>query len=201
MAALSKNMATGESLEAGDPGGPIQLEVERGVTAMVEQHSAWLELCAIGQRGEEFDWRSAELLSCLRAIEWDLQDLEDAVSIVEGNRKKFSLDDDAVKGRKGYIEDVRGKIENIRSSVQDAAHNDGHAAAKKGLGAKMGAPNKYNKLSKEQAESVAEGSLPGTPKGSSDVGDSSGVHGAGVSGGADTEIPRQRARAWWACCC
>ena len=52
--------------------------------------TAWLELCAAGQRGEEYDWRTAELLSSLRSIEWDVQDLEDHVSIVEGNRSKFS---------------------------------------------------------------------------------------------------------------
>jgi hypothetical protein len=87
-----------------DPGAAVHQEVVRGVESMVEQHTSWLELLAAGQRGAEYDWRTAELLSCLRSIEWDLQDLEDHLSIVEGNRTKFaSLDDDFIAARKELI--------------------------------------------------------------------------------------------------
>lgn len=87
-----------------DPGAAVHAEVERGVESMVEQHTTWLELLAAGQRGEEYDWRTAELLSCLRSIEWDLQDLEDHLSIVEGNRTKFAtLDDEFIAARKELI--------------------------------------------------------------------------------------------------
>ena len=44
-------------------------------------------------------WTTSELLSGLRSIEWDLQDLEDTVSIVKGNRLKFQLDDADVQAR------------------------------------------------------------------------------------------------------
>ena len=87
-----------------DPGAAVHGEVLRGVDNMVKQHTEWLELLAVGQRGEEYDWRTAELLSCLRSIEWDLQDLEDHLSIVEGNRSKFAqLDDDFISARKELI--------------------------------------------------------------------------------------------------
>ena len=39
------------------------------------------------------------MLSGLRSIEWDLQDLEDTVSIVKGNRVKFQLADTDVQAR------------------------------------------------------------------------------------------------------
>ena len=43
-----------------------------------------------------------------RTTQWDLQDLEDAVSIVEGNREKFAtLDDEAVRARKEFIDTIR----------------------------------------------------------------------------------------------
>ena len=184
------------SLDAGDPGGPIQLEVERGMQTMIEQHSTWLELCAAGQRGEEFDWRTAELLSCLRAIEWDLQDLEDAVSIVEGNRKKFSLDDAAVQSGKDFIEMIRNKIEAIRTSVQDSSKHEGHAAAKKGLGAKLAisAAKGYGKLPKELgADGSQEGAISPTGSASGNGG------GGGMS--EDVDDPRRRRRKWYAWCC
>ena len=189
------------SVQAGDPGAPVKVEVERGMASMVEQHTTWLELCAAGQRGEEFDWRTAELLSCLRAIEWDLQDLEDAMSIVEGNRIKFAaINDDALKARKDFIDMVRSKIDGIRTSVQESSKNEGHVAAKKGLAAKVGAPNTigkgYGKLPKEHAGS----DLPSTPKGL----------GGGADGSPftkdDGNMPEEmqatrRRRPWYACCC
>ena len=181
---------------AGDPGCAIQDEVERGMASMIEQHTTWLDLCAAGQRGEEFEWRTAELLSCLRAIEWDLQDLEDAVSIVEGNRKKFSLDDDAIATRKTFIETIRSKIDTIRSSVQDSSQSEGHAAAKKGLAAKMSAPiaaaKGYGKLPKEQA--------PETPKPTSPKGEGGSVN---VDRATDGDLPEGalRSRKWYAWCC
>ena len=197
-------------LEAGDPGGPIQIEVERGMATMIEQHTTWLELCAAGQRGEEFDWRTAELLSCLRAIEWDLQDLEDAVSIVEGNRKKFSsLDDEAVKSRKDFIDAVRSKIDDIRTSVQESNSNDGHVAKKGLLSTKMGAPmasaKGYGKLPSEKAvEAGGGGSGQATPKGisSDDCGPGGGSIGQNGEDSTSNDLgPRRRMRAWYAWCC
>ena len=187
-----------------DPGAPIQPEVERGMASLIEQHSKWLELAAAAQRGEEFDWRTAELLSCLRAIEWDLQDLEDAASIVEGNPEKFSLDDDAVKVRKDFIETIRTKISSIRSEVQDYTSNEGHIAAKRGLAAKAHAAvsKGYGKVPKEQREPT-EAAMPGTPKGAdTDSKAFAGSDGGGGNGNADHDgDPRRRARAWYAWCC
>ena len=193
-----------------DPGAPIPPEVERGMASLIEQHSKWLELAAAAQRGEEFDWRTAELLSCLRAIEWDLQDLEDAVSIVEGAPEKFSLDDDAVKVRKDFIDTIRTKISHIRAEVQDYTSNEGHIAAKRGLAAKAHAAvtKGYGKLPKEQGEPTE--ALPSTPKGADADSKGSGK-GTFVSDGdsgrggvpdADHDgDPRRRARAWYAWCC
>ena len=88
-----------------DPGAAVHGEVTRGVDNMIKQHTEWLELLAAGQKGgEEYDWRTAELLSCLRSIEWDLQDLEDHLSIVEGNREKYvQLGDSFITSRKELI--------------------------------------------------------------------------------------------------
>ena len=69
-----------------------------------------------GRRAGEL---TSELLSGLRSIEWDLQDLEDTVSIVEGNRQKFQLED----GRAGALDFmvVRQKITAMRDEVQGTA--------------------------------------------------------------------------------
>ena len=63
-------------------------------------------------------WTTSELLSGLRSIEWDLQDLEDTVSIVKGNRLKFQLDDADVQAREDFIEMTRQQITAMRDQVQ-----------------------------------------------------------------------------------
>lgn len=72
-----------------DPYFAVKEEVEATLSVVVDLHTKWLRL---ERKSDEFEWTSSELLSGLRSIEWDLQDLEDTVSIVEGNTAKFQLD-------------------------------------------------------------------------------------------------------------
>ena len=97
-----------------DPYVAVKDEVEHSVSVVVELHKKWASL----NKGDEFDWTSTELLSGLRSIEWDLQDLEDTVSIVEGNRTKFKLEESDVQDRKHFIETTRQQIVSIRDEVQ-----------------------------------------------------------------------------------
>ena len=76
-----------------DPFFAVKEEVDHAVTVVVDLHKKWRELPGSSQKADEYEWTSSELLSGLRSIEWDLQDLEDTVSIVEGNRQKFQLDE------------------------------------------------------------------------------------------------------------
>lgn len=45
-----------------------------------------------GEGHSETDWTTTELRNSLRSIEWDLEDLEDTIVIVEKNPQKFKLD-------------------------------------------------------------------------------------------------------------
>lgn len=207
-----------------DPAAAVQAEVERGVESMVEQHTQWLELCAAGQRGEEYDWRTAELLSCLRAIEWDLQDLEDHVSIVEGNRAKFEqIDDDFLAKRKALVESVRRKIDFVRESVQEAANAEGgqlaSSKASRALAAIRAARGQkgYGKLKEQAGRGSGVFSAGGGASGSSksnpptasdgapmsrtaDGNDSHAVAMASTSAGRDDDDFKGGKR-WWLCCC
>jgi hypothetical protein len=61
---------------------------------------------------------AAELLSGLRSIEWDLQDLEDTVSIVEGSRQKYNLEEAHIDERKAFIDATRQRVVAMRDDVQ-----------------------------------------------------------------------------------
>ena len=101
-----------------DPYFAVKEEVEHSVTVVLKLHERWLELSSAGKKSDEFEWTSSELLSGLRSIEWDLQDLEDTVSIVEGNRQKFQLKESDVQERKYFIENTRKQIVKLRDEVQ-----------------------------------------------------------------------------------
>ena len=197
-----------------DPGEAIFAEVERGMAGMIEQHTAWLELCASGLRGEEYDWRTAELLSCLRSIEWDLQDLEDHVSIVEGAPTKFSdVSDETLKSRKELIDGVRAKIDVVRENVQEAQSSEGgHAAARakattalknmaKGFG------KGFVKLKEENAplqpSSSSNGGGTGLGSNGSNGGGAASEPALGMPKGlaAREAAEKSKPKPWYLCCC
>lgn len=107
-----------------DPFFAVKEEVEHSVTVVSQLHTKWEELRATKHGGDEFEWTTSELLSGLRSIEWDLQDLEDTVSIVKGNRVKFQLDDADVQAREDFIQLTRQQITAMRDEVQGAAAGD-----------------------------------------------------------------------------
>jgi len=107
-----------------DPFFAVKEEVEHSVTVVTQLHTKWEELRATKHGGDEFEWTTSELLSGLRSIEWDLQDLEDTVSIVKGNRVKFQLDDADVQAREDFIEMTRQQITVMRDEVQGASAHD-----------------------------------------------------------------------------
>ena len=123
----------------------VKEEVESALAAASELHERWL--------AEKSEWASSELLTGLRNIEWDLQDLEDAVSIVEGNRAKFDLSAETLVERHLFISTTRERVLALRAEVEGNA--TGFVAGKKGS---MG---KYGKLSGEQVEQPS--SPPGGP--------------------------------------
>lgn len=60
---------------------------------------------------EEIEWTTNELRNSLRSIEWDVEDLEETISIVENNPKKFKLEDGEINNRKAFIVQVQAEIQ------------------------------------------------------------------------------------------
>lgn len=66
---------------------------------------------------EELDWVTNELRNSLRSIEWDLEDLEETIIIVEKNPKKFKLEDGEITNRKLFIEQTRTDIKCMKDKM------------------------------------------------------------------------------------
>lgn len=70
---------------------------------------------------EEQEWAATELRNSLRSIEWDLEDLDDTVQIVEKNPAKFRIDANDLTARKNFIKLTKDEVEIMKqkSSVQN----------------------------------------------------------------------------------
>lgn len=57
-----------------------------------------------------------------RSIEWDLEDLEDTIKIVEKNPSKFRMDSTELSARKSFISQIRAEVRQMKSKTD--IHNE-----------------------------------------------------------------------------
>lgn len=69
---------------------------------------------------EDIDWTTSELRKGLRSIEWDLEDLEETVAIVEKNPKKFKIDEKEIKSRKAFIEQSKNEVKCMKEAILES---------------------------------------------------------------------------------
>jgi len=68
---------------------------------------------------EEQEWSTTELRNSLRSIEWDLEDLDDTVQIVEKNPAKFRIDSSELLVRKAFIQQTRDEVNQMKDRVSN----------------------------------------------------------------------------------
>uniref|UniRef100_A0A3B3VVC5 Syntaxin 10 n=1 Tax=Poecilia latipinna TaxID=48699 RepID=A0A3B3VVC5_9TELE len=66
---------------------------------------------------DELDWSANELRNCLRAIDWDLEDLSETISIVESNPGKFRLGDNELQERRDFVERTRKSVQEMKDEL------------------------------------------------------------------------------------
>ena len=77
---------------------------------------------------EEQEWAATELRNALRSIEWDLEDLDDTVQIVEKNPAKFRIEAAELAVRKGFITSTRDEVSQMKRRTE-GKHASAAAAA------------------------------------------------------------------------
>ncbi|XP_060053761.1 syntaxin-6 isoform X2 [Erinaceus europaeus] len=92
-----------------DPFFVVKGEVQKAVNTAQGLFQRWTELLQDPSAAtrEEIDWTTNELRNNLRSIEWDLEDLDETISIVEANPRKFNLDATELSIRKAFITSTR----------------------------------------------------------------------------------------------
>ncbi|XP_061540541.1 syntaxin-6 [Phycodurus eques] len=102
-----------------DPFFVVKGEVQKAVSGAQSLHRRWSELLLEGGAAskEEMDWTTNELRNSLRSIEWDLEDLDETISIVESNPKKFNLDAAELAKRKAFISSTRHAVKEMKEHM------------------------------------------------------------------------------------
>ncbi|KAG7514771.1 syntaxin-6 [Solea senegalensis] len=106
-----------------DPFFVVKGEVEKAVNAAQGLHHRWRELLQEGGGAstQEMDWTTNELRNSLRSIEWDLEDLDETVSIVESNPRKFNLNAAELSKRKAFITVTRQTLQEMKEQMSSPA--------------------------------------------------------------------------------
>ncbi|NP_001088686.1 uncharacterized protein LOC495950 [Xenopus laevis] len=102
-----------------DPFSVVRGEVQKALNTSRGLYQRWSELLQESQvsSAEEFDWTTNELRNSLRSIEWDLEDLEETISIVESNPRKFKITGAELSERRGFVEQTRNSVKEMRDHI------------------------------------------------------------------------------------
>jgi len=102
-----------------DPFFVVREEVQKAVNNAQSLYKRWQELLndasSVGK--EEYNWTTNELRNSIRSIEWDLEDLDETIGIVESNPRKFSLDPSEVINRKQFVKQTRDLVARIKEEL------------------------------------------------------------------------------------
>ncbi|KAM9313727.1 syntaxin-10 isoform 2-T2 [Pholidichthys leucotaenia] len=102
-----------------DPFFVVKGEVQKALSRARGLFDRWEELLQDGTRvnRDELDWSANELRNCLRAIDWDLEDLSETISIVESNPGKFKLGDNELQERRQFVEQTKKSVQALLAST------------------------------------------------------------------------------------
>uniref|UniRef100_UPI00358F8A7C syntaxin-6-like n=1 Tax=Myxine glutinosa TaxID=7769 RepID=UPI00358F8A7C len=106
-----------------DPFYSVKSEVQNALQSAKRHYVHWREL--VMKRGnnrslafrDEVESVSNELRNALRSIEWDLEDLEETIGVVEANPQKFRIDAGQITQRKAFTTQVRQEVKAMKDEL------------------------------------------------------------------------------------
>ncbi|XP_053684195.1 syntaxin-10 isoform X1 [Sabethes cyaneus] len=128
-----------------DPFFVVKDEVFKALNKTRGLYLRWRELndAQSSDTTAEADWTTTELKNSLRSIEWDLEDLEDTISIVEKNPNKFKIDNKELSSRRHFIDATRNEVKSMKDRMSINRNRDRDITARQPLldNSTNGSPN------------------------------------------------------------
>ncbi|XP_062891831.1 syntaxin-6-like [Mobula hypostoma] len=102
-----------------DPFFVVKGEVQKAVASASSLYHRWCELLqdTYSVSKEEYDWTTNELRNSLRSIEWDLEDLDETIGIVESNPRKFKIETGELLERKAFVVQTRQTVKQMKDHI------------------------------------------------------------------------------------
>ncbi|XP_058834063.1 syntaxin-10 isoform X1 [Topomyia yanbarensis] len=118
-----------------DPFFVVKDEVFKALNKTRGLYLRWRELndAHSGGTTAEAEWTTTELKNSLRSIEWDLEDLEDTISIVEKNPSKFKIDNKELSSRRQFIDATRDEVKSMKDRMSINRNSDRDITARQPL--------------------------------------------------------------------
>eukprot|EP00727_Mastigamoeba_balamuthi_P012115 m51a1_g7526 putative C-tail anchored protein, N-terminal Syntaxin and C-terminal SNARE domain (251) ;mRNA; r:31146-32302 len=141
------------TFQAQDPFNVVRSEVEQNLEAMMAQYQQWTRMLESGSDSQDFAALGKEITGKAANIEYDLQDLEETVRIVEQNRAKFKIETAEIDNRKRFITQTRESLQRVRAEIENPESRDKAHANSRSLLMKKREPGKFTKLDEYIEES------------------------------------------------
>ncbi|XP_056637495.1 syntaxin-6 [Diorhabda sublineata] len=118
-----------------DPFFVVKDEVFKALNKTRGLYLRWTELQedSVCITKDEIEWTNTELKNSLRSIEWDLEDLEDTIDIVEKNPSKFKIDNKELTTRKHFIDSTKNEVKSIKERINMNRSRDKDRTARQPL--------------------------------------------------------------------
>ncbi|XP_018565804.1 syntaxin-6 [Anoplophora glabripennis] len=118
-----------------DPFFVVKDEVFKALNKTRGLYLRWIELQddSLCITKEEIDCTNTELKNSLRSIEWDLEDLEDTIDIVEKNPSKFKIDNKEITIRKHFIDSTKSEVKSMKEKINMNRNRDKDRTARQPL--------------------------------------------------------------------
>jgi len=140
-----------------DPFFVVKGEVLKALSNVDDLYQRWLDLSTKSNvmRNDESEWLMNEIKTTTRSIEWDLEDLLETISIVEGNPEKFHLTQNDIVERHEFIKSTKEKLKDITNKVLNPKIKNKNEKHKRNnlMNTKHYNGNKYSRLENEMEDS------------------------------------------------
>jgi len=101
-----------------DPYFVVRDEVARAVESCKKRTAEWRKLMDGTSTSVKARNITSDLRSAVRSAEWDLEDLEESVKVVENNPSRFGITENELQDRKQFIVRIRHSLADMKSELE-----------------------------------------------------------------------------------
>jgi len=136
-------------------------DVQSAIKEAQKMHKEWKKLLEAENtaKSRAFQDLHANLAGELRQLDFDLNDITATISMVEGNRAKFQIDDAEIARRKGFVQESRATVKSIQDDVTGRAATSKIENDKRQLLARQEQDRRGNEDARKAAERENEAFL------------------------------------------